>query len=278
MKNKFNNIDEFIKYAYQNTTIPNDIFNDIYSNLNIKSNYNISTYIKYVACFTIIIGIFIGSIIFFTNSFNTNNQLANNNSTQVKQNNYASEPELPVASYTLNLSSSSNISNKFIHPMELDIIKKDSDCIAIVKLNKILYYTNYSKKVNLYSTTVLTVSDITVQKLLKGSLNTNSQIMSVGGIISISDFEKGCQPEQIKKHGFDKMSIEEKENTYIEIKDSISSKLPILQQGKYYLVYLKYNNKFEKYQVLDQFMYEYNINDSTIKNLDTNEWEYFNYN
>ncbi len=39
--------------------------------------------------------------------------------------------------------------------------------------------------------------------------------ISKGGLISLSDFEKGCQPEQILKHGLDKLSQEEKDNTYI---------------------------------------------------------------
>lgn len=62
------------------------------------------------------------------------------------------------------------------------------------------------------------------------------------------------------------------------MQDSISYKMPDLENGKYYLVYLKYNNKFEKYQVLDQFMYEYDIDSDAIRNIDTDELESFSYN
>lgn len=70
--------------------------------------------------------------------------------------------------------------------------------------------------------------------------------ISKGGLISLIDFEKGCQPEQILKHGLDKLSQKEKDNTYIKVQDSIGYKMPDLENGKYYLVYLKYSNKFEK--------------------------------
>lgn len=284
MENKFNNIDEFIKFNYKNVEVPNEIFNEAYSNLNAKKTYNIPTYIKYIACISIIIVTLITSIVFLMNPSNIKNKLANNennknNTTnELNQNNYASEVKLPVASYTLNLNGSDNISNKFISPMGLDIIHKDSDCIAVVKLNKILYYTNYSEKVNLYSTVPLTVSNVSVEKIFKGSLEANLEIMSVGGVLSISDYEKSCQAEQIKKHGFDKMTQEEKETTYIEIANLITIKMPKLEESKYYLVYLKYNNNFEKYQVLDHFIYEYNIIDDTIRNIDTGKFEAFSYN
>lgn len=286
MKNKFNNIDEFIKYSYKNTNIPNEIFNVAYSNLNNKNSNKIYKYLKYVACFSLIIIILITSIIFLMKPSNIDNQLANNENIENNDNttnnitndNYASDINLPVASYTLNLNPTNNIGNKFISPMELEIIHQDSDCIAVVKLNKKLYYTNYSEKSNLYSTVPLTVSNISVEKLFKGSLADNSEIMSIGGVLTISDYEKSCQPEQIKKHGFDKMFQEEKDNTYIEIINTITLKMPKLEEGKYYLVYLKYNINFEKYQVLDQFIYEYNINTQKIKNLDTGNWEQFSYN
>ena len=283
MKEKLNNIDNYIKHIYKNSDIPNNILDKAFDNLENSKKNNKTIYIKYIASFSIIIFILATGISIFIKTSNSTkqqdiNQNDDNNSIQIDHNNYATENEIPVASYTIDLDSSSGTSNKFISPMGLDLLKENSDCIAVIKLNKILYYTNYCQKLDFYSTTVLTVSNVHIHKLYKGSLNGELEIMSLGGIVSISDFEKGCQPEQVKKLGFDKMSSEEKENTYIKVKDTLSSKLPPLEEEKYYLVYLKYNERFDKYQVLDQFIYEYDITNDTIKNIDTNEWSSFVYN
>ena len=47
--------------------------------------------------------------------------------------------------------------------------------------------------------------------------------------------------------------------------------------GKYYLVFMNYNNDLECYQVLDDLIYEYDITNNTTKNTDTNEWEYYEF-
>ena len=281
MKNEYNNIDDFIKKVCEDTKIPDNIIDENKFYSKIKNKHKKSNYLKFAACISILIILAIIKIIFSTDLLKNKNQFENkenSNEIQMRQNEYKSNVELPVASYTLNLSNISDISSKFISPTDLDILKEDSDCIAVVKLNKILYYTNYCKKLDFYTTIALTVSDIQVEKIFKGTLNNETEIMSIGGIISLSDFEKGCQPEQILKHGLDKLSQEEKDNTYIKVQDSISYKMPDLENEKYYLVYLKYNNKFEKYQVLDQFMYEYDIDNDAIRNIDTGEWESFSYN
>ncbi len=239
--------------------------------------------LKYIVCLVIVILAVTGIIIYFSNfnkneENNTNIVEDNNEITEQKEDIYASASNLPVASYSISLSDQSDIAPKFISPIGLDIVKEDSDCIAVVKLNKILYYTNYSEKVNQYTQVPLTASDVTIEKVFKGNLADSFEMLSIGGIISIKDYEKACQPEQIKKHGFDKMDEKEKETTYIEIKSTMTIGLPKLENDKYYLVYLKYNNNFDKYQVIDKFIYEYDINNDTIKNTDTNEWIKFEYN
>lgn len=276
MKNDLNNIDEIIRNLLKTVNVPKKIFSEAYLKLKENKQSNGINVIKYVACFSIICCILIYIVIFINknnNSLNNENNANNENETPK----YASQKELPIASYSINLNGTDNIAPRFMSPMGLDIIKEESDCIAVVKLNKVLYYTNYASKVNLYSQIALTVSNVSIVKNFKGNLSDNLEIMSVGGILSISNFEKACFPEQIQKHGFDKMSQEEKENTYIETINLTTISLPKLDEEKYYLVYLKYSDNFEKYQVLDQFLYEYDINNDTIKNIDTSEWIKFIY-
>lgn len=110
------------------------------------------------------------------------------------------------------------------------------DYVAIIKVNKILGYTNYSSIKNKYLWPI-TKLEVTVEKSLKGEIEGTIQINKSGGIISIADWEKILSEERIERYGYNKLSKEEKENTYIDIIMGPSYGKP--EQGKKYLVFLK---------------------------------------
>ena len=48
--------------------------------------------------------------------------------------------------------------------------------------------------------------------------------------------------------------------------------MPPIEMGKSYLVYMSLNKNFDKYQVLDNLIYEYDLENNKIKNAETGEW------
>lgn len=112
----------------------------------------------------------------------------------------------------------------------------DVDYVAIIKVNKILGYTNYSSIQNKYMWPI-TKLEVTVEKSLKGDLKGIVQINRDGGIISIANFEKILNEERIEKYGYNKLSKEEKENTYVNV--IMGTNYGKAEQDKTYLVFLR---------------------------------------
>jgi GMP synthase PP-ATPase subunit len=69
------------------------------------------------------------------------------------------------------------------------------------------------------------------------------------------------------------LTDEEKENTFIKVINSFTLSTIEPEVGKYYLVFMNYNDDLEHYQVLDDLIYEYDIQNDKTKNTNTNEWE-----
>ncbi len=112
----------------------------------------------------------------------------------------------------------------------------DVDYVAIIKVNKILGYTNYSSIKNRYIWPI-TKLEVTVEKSLKGDIEGTIQINRDGGIISIANWEKTLSKERIERYGYNKLSKEEKENTYINV--VMGPSYGKAEQGKKYLVFLR---------------------------------------
>lgn len=135
------------------------------------------------------------------------------------------DTELPVATETITVGSDMT-----------SIAFLDVDYVAIIKVNKILGYTNYSSIQNRYLWPI-TKLEVTVEKNLKGDLEGTIQINRSGGVISIANWEKTLDEEQIERYGYNELSKEEKENTYIDV--IMGPSYGKAEQGKKYLVFLR---------------------------------------
>lgn len=142
----------------------------------------------------------------------------------------------------------------------------DVKYVLAIKVNKILGYTNYSKRQDKYSIPV-TKFEAGVLKCFKGNIDGNIEINTTGGIISLADWEKTLNDEQKEKQGYNKMTQEYKENTYVEIVTSLNLDRAKLEIGKVYLVCLE--DDFYLYDGLrtvgEYGMKEYDMSTNSIK-------------
>lgn len=142
----------------------------------------------------------------------------------------------------------------------------DVKYVLAIKVNKILGYTNYSERQDKYSIPV-TKFEAEVLKCFKGNIDGNIEINTTGGIISLADWEKTLNDEQKEKQGYNKMTQEYKENTYVEIVTSLNLDRAKLQIGKVYLVCLE--DDFYLYDGLRTVgvygMKEYDMSTNSIK-------------
>ena len=271
---KENNVDEYIKRIYQESEISKDIFKEAFSKLD--SNRRNNNILKYVACFSLLIA-FIGTSIFIFLSSSNEKLIASNDKEdgkiEIELPKYADD--LPTASIKVGLTGSVNDVSmyKFISPIGLTMVNENTPIIAVVTLNKKLYYTNYSEKLKVYMKTPMTVAEASLEKVFKGEVNDKKfKIMYYGGVISLADYVKACFPEEIIKGGYDKMTDEYKNTTYIEVIDSFTMSMPPIETGKSYLVFMSFNKNFDKYQIWDNLIYEYDLENNKIKNEETGEW------
>lgn len=159
----------------------------------------------------------------------------------------------------------------------MSLIEEESQFVGVVKIQKILGYTNYIKKTDSYFPAPFIISKVTIEKVFKGDLKGELNIMSYGGVISVSDYLKSLIPGQSIDSKYQKLTEEERENTYIRVMNAFT--LPTIEPdvGKYYLVFMNYNNNLESYQVLDDLIYEYDIVKDKTRNTDTNEWDNYEF-
>lgn len=142
----------------------------------------------------------------------------------------------------------------------------DVKYVLAIKVNKILGYTNYSKRQDKYSIPV-TKFEAEVLKCFKGNVDGIIEINTTGGIISLANWEKTLSNEQKEKQGYNKMTQEYKENTYVEIVTSLNLDRAKLEIGKVYLVCLE--DDFYLYDGLRTVgvygMKEYDMSTNSIK-------------
>ena len=167
--------------------------------------------------------------------------------------------------------------NHLTSPVGVNLIEEESQFVGVVKIEKINGYTNYIKKTNSYFPAPFIISEVTVEKVFKGNLSGELEIMSYGGVISVNDYIRSKLPGESIDAKYINLTEEEKEKTFVKIINSFTMSTIEPEVGKYYLVFMNYNNDLECYQVLDDLIYEYDITNNTTKNTDTNEWEYYEF-
>lgn len=131
-----------------------------------------------------------------------------------------------------------------INPANSTSIANDAEVIIIGTVKSIDGTVNYNPVAETY-VFPRTVGQVTVNKVIKGNLNYNEiPFMKSGGILPVSEYEKSLRESEISKMGLDKISEEEKKTTYV--KEVMSDDIEI-QEGKTYLMYLKYNQDYGCY-------------------------------
>ncbi len=142
----------------------------------------------------------------------------------------------------------------------------DVKYVLAIRVNKILGYTNYSERQDKYSIPV-TKFEAEVLKCFKGNVEGKIEIHTTGGIISLADWEKTLNDEQKEKQGYNKMTQEYKENTYVEIVISLNLDRAKVEVGKVYLVCLEDDSYFyDGLRTVGTYgMKEYDINTNSIK-------------
>lgn len=126
-------------------------------------------------------------------------------------------------------------------------IAEDAEIIIIGTINSLDGVVNYNPSTENYVMT-RTVGMVKVNKIIKGDLKESEiPFIKLGGIIPISEYEKGIPEEQAEKFGFKQMSITEKETKYVseQLEEDIE-----IEQGKTYLMYLKYYSDYGRYSIV----------------------------
>ena len=276
MENNEKMIDKIIQNSYNDIQVPHNMFEDIYDNIEENTKQSKLMYISIAAAILVIVLIAIFAI------FNTKQNVNDDESTTILNgNNEETQAELPIASETINTLGDSyqQLMWPFVTPVGNTLIETNTPYIAIVKVNKIIGYTNYIKKLDKYNQTPFIISDVSVEKVFKGELPDNIEMMSYGGVISISDYEKANEEyQEVGNTHYDYLTQEEKDNTYIRILNTFTLNTLEPDEGKYYLVFMNYSDNLENYHVMDTLIYEYDITTNCIRNTDTNKWEPYEYN
>lgn len=157
----------------------------------------------------------------------------------------------------------------------MDVLKEDADLIIIGELDSVEGCTNYNEKAQCYMI-ISTLGNLKVNTVIKGEAEEGDIIPYIqdGGIINYYEYEKGIPEGRKQKDGyaFANYTDEEKKEMYVEEYPNGSIKL---EKGKKYLLFLKYNDEFERYAIRGfQFgVREFNENENTFKNNLTGEFE-----
>ena len=215
------NIDKIIKKKYLEVEVPKVELDK----LQVRKSY---TGYKVAIIVLALVMLTVGAK-FINNNDNTNDVKTDNN---VQQNIVAENTiKLPEAAETIECGPG-------IASINADALIKELDYVAIIKVNKILGYTNYSE-IQKRSTIPITKFEATVEKALKGNISGTVEINKYGGIISMADWEKTFTEEKKEQLGYNNIPIEEKENTYINICNSVTMGWADVKENGTYLVFLK---------------------------------------
>ena len=143
--------------------------------------------------------------------------------------------------------------------------------VLAIRVNKILGYTNYSEKQDKYSLPVTKI-EAEVLKCFKGEVKGNIELYTLGGIVSLANWEKTLREEQKEKMGYNKMTQEYKENTYVEIVNTMIMDGDKPEVGKVYLVCLNLDSKMYDGLITAGIysMKEYNMSTNSI--MENGKW------
>lgn len=176
----------------------------------------------------------------FITSSNLSKHLAKaNNLNIIPINNTINQEQIILSNHSDTLYINDNMKNN-------TFIANDAEIIVIGTVASIDGVVNYNPTTEDYVMT-RTVGTIEINKVLKGELkDTKIPFIKLGGIIPVSEFEKAIPEVQAEKFGFKQMSQKEKETKYIS--EQISDDIEI-EQGKTYLIYLKYYSDYDRYSI-----------------------------
>ncbi|MBQ9297799.1 MAG: hypothetical protein IJ223_01985 [Clostridia bacterium] len=92
-----------------------------------------------------------------------------------------------------------------------------------------------------------TVGTVKVNRVIKGNLEYSEiPFMKLGATLSLFEYEKVLFPAEVTKMGLDKLSDDEKKNTYVT--DMLSDDIQI-KAGKTYLMYVNYYEDYGVYSI-----------------------------
>lgn len=135
------------------------------------------------------------------------------------------------------------------------VLTEHSDLVVIGKITNMDDSTNYNPTAKKY-VKATTPGTLEVMKVLKTDTSEKLdkiEFLNIGGTIKYTDYEKSLLPAQkakrdylMEQNGISKLS---KSNMYVkqEVKNQIE-----LEEDKTYIMYLYYNEDYDKYMVVNQ--------------------------
>ena len=157
------------------------------------------------------------------------------------------------------------------------VLAEFSDLIVIGKVTNLDDATNYNPTTKKYGK-ARTPGNLEIISVIKSDNNNNStevKFMDMGGMISYTDYEKSLLPAQKAKRDYLMQTngiTASKSNIFV--RQSVQNQLAI-EEGKTYVMYLRYDSDYDRYMVVDQphGVKEYNTNTGRIMNHITNSVE-----
>ena len=130
-----------------------------------------------------------------------------------------------------------------------DIRKKLSDNIVIAKVTKIAGASNVNPK-NGEETLIRTQGELEILKVLNGDIKENKiNFYRMGGTMNYEEYLKGSPIRREKIKNNPELDIYSKEERSSIMTEEYTAGDIKLEEGKTYLMYLKYNKEFKRYFV-----------------------------
>ncbi len=170
----------------------------------------------------------------------------------------------------------------FLNKKHLKLIIDDTDLIAIVSD---FNHEQYNYKVFGETIDLISIEKMNVQQIIYGNdshidkTENSIRFSKYYGKASLAEIEKNSdfnwEQWEMNTYGR-KFSEAEKANVYYE---QVLQKGCTLEEGKQYLVFLKYNQEEKRYEVVSQSygIMEYDPKSNLVKNIDTGKFEEFDW-
>ena len=178
----------------------------------------------------------------------------------------------------------SNEADLTVDYSNIDNLVKDSDIVAIAKIETLQgsnYNPNRNRYVPIYTTGTLKIEKIVLNKS-DVSVNSNDVLnyVRLGGKIEYAEYLKGLSDSEktkLERNMFTKTKLTTEQIGKKLVKDYYYDDVE-LENNKEYLVFLKFSNDYQKYNIVgfEYGLREYDSNTMQIKNNETNEFESLN--